>query len=95
MAANPDLMAVLTGLPATVFALWPVILIGTLIGWGFEDLRPLVVVWVALLLVWLLARWLMVAPLFPLIPEPYNYTIFIVLGAALVLVSVFRGEQGE
>ncbi len=95
MGTNPDAMAILAILPATIFAFWPVILVGTLFGWGFEDLRPLVVVWTALMLVWLLATWLKLLPLLPLIPEPYNYTGFFIIGAALIFISIFRGEQGE
>ncbi|HEX8990668.1 MAG TPA: hypothetical protein VF784_03230 [Anaerolineales bacterium] len=91
--ATDNLTTLLAGLPAMVFPFWPVILIGTLFAWGFQDLRPLVVVWVALMLIWLLARGVGAAPLFPLIPEPLSSTLFFLIGAGLILFHVFRGDQ--
>ncbi len=91
--AIDSLTALLAGIPAMVFPFWPVILIGTLFGFGFQDLRPLVIVWVALMLIWLIARGAGAAPLFPLIPEPINSTLFFVTGAGLILFHVFRQDQ--
>ncbi len=93
MTPNSDMMAILAQLPASIYVFWPVILVATMFAWGLDDVRPLVIAWTVVMLLWLLARWLMVPPLFPLIPEPYNYTGFFLVGALLVLLLAFRREE--
>ena len=90
MSANPDLLNMIATVFGMVYPFWPVVLVGVLISQFRRPLRPLLIIWVVMLICWAAARLVSAPPLMKLIPEPLSTVLFFAAGVIIVGLFIFR-----